>query len=75
MIHYLLATKILKHKLLDYYHGGRPEPIPEYALHKLLFLLSTHPDMVSLPPKCVSNLTMYLFDRMEMKTETISSTT
>jgi len=38
--------KILKQKLLDYQLNGRPETIPDYALHRLLFLLSTHPDLV-----------------------------
>lgn len=38
--------KILKQKLLDYQLNGRPEAMPDYALHRLLFLLSTHPDMV-----------------------------
>jgi hypothetical protein len=40
------AVKVLKQKLLDYYHQGRPEVIPDYALHRILFLYSTHPEMV-----------------------------
>jgi len=59
------ALKILKQKLLDYYHAGRPESIPEYALHRILFLLATHPDLVR---KAHS-----LYVRKMMKTATTSN--
>jgi hypothetical protein len=43
-----LAIKILKGKLQEYLNLGRPEPnFPEYALHPILLLYSTHPEMVS----------------------------
>jgi len=41
-----LALKILKQKLIDYHSLGRPEPLPEYAAHRLMFLLLTNPDLV-----------------------------
>jgi hypothetical protein len=44
-----LGIRILKQKLLEYYHHGKPDTaLPEYALHRILFLYSTHPEMVSL---------------------------
>jgi hypothetical protein len=43
-----LAIKILKAKLQEYLNLGRPEPnFPEYALHRILLLYSTNPEMVS----------------------------
>lgn len=45
--HFHLAIKILKQKLLEYYQSSKPEPLPEHITHKAIFLLSTHPDMVS----------------------------
>jgi hypothetical protein len=41
-------VKLLKQKLIDYHLSGKPENIPDYALHRLLYLLTTHPDLVSL---------------------------
>ena len=40
--------KILKQKLVDYHNYGKPEPLPEYAVHRLLYLIGTHPELVSI---------------------------
>ena len=40
------AIKVLKNKLLDYVHAGKPEALPDYAIHRIMYLLSTHPEMV-----------------------------
>lgn len=39
--------KVLKQKALDYFNYGKPEPLPDYAVQRLISLLQTHPEMVS----------------------------
>jgi hypothetical protein len=39
--------KILKQKLIDYHSMGRPELLPEYAVHKLMFHMTTNPELVT----------------------------
>lgn len=41
-----IALKILKSKLIDYHSYGKPEPLPEYAVHKLIWLLNSDEEMV-----------------------------
>lgn len=44
----IIAIKILKAKLAEYFNLGRPEAnLPDYALHRIMYLYSTHPEMVS----------------------------
>ena len=41
-----VGIKLLKQKLVDYHNYGKPEPLPEYAVHRILYLLATHPELV-----------------------------
>lgn len=37
-------------KLSEYFNLGRPEAsLPDHILHRIMFLYSTHPDMVRAP--------------------------
>jgi hypothetical protein len=40
------AIKLLKSKLKDYHSSGKPQPLPAYSAHRLLFMLLSSVDFV-----------------------------
>jgi hypothetical protein len=41
-----LGFKLLKQKLIEYHNYGKPEPLPDYAVHTLVYIFTTGQDMV-----------------------------
>jgi hypothetical protein len=35
------AVKIFRQKLIDYHVNGKPDQLPEYAVHRILFLFDS----------------------------------
>jgi len=42
---YAEVTKIFRQKLIDFHQNGKPEQLPEYAIHRILYLFDTLPEL------------------------------
>lgn len=39
------ALKVLRQKIIDFHVNGKPEQLPEYAVHRILFLFDTSAEL------------------------------
>jgi len=39
------VLKIFRQKLIDFHINGKPEQVPEYAIHRILYLFDTIPEL------------------------------
>jgi chorismate mutase len=42
------SLKLLKQKLIEYHNYGKPEPLPDYAVHRIVSTFQLYQDSVSL---------------------------
>ena len=40
------VLKIFRQKLIEFHINGKPEQLPEYAVHRILFLFDTVPELL-----------------------------
>lgn len=43
------VLKIFRQKLIEFHVNGKPEQLPEYAVHRILFLFDTVPELAMDP--------------------------
>ena len=41
------VLKVFRQKLLEFQTNGKPEQLPEYAVHRILFLFDTVPELAA----------------------------